>query len=289
MVKQCYQIGSVSITIESDHSLDCSGLFRHFSVAETASADLLFQVRYVDKLPSCDGASAYETCLLLNRGDRIQRFYLDMRTHTPFAMTQQSGCCTQILILSSYLPWGTSVDQLFPLLALNHTLLAKDHLLMHGAFLTYLGNGLLFTGPSGIGKTTQSRLWQSRFGATAVNEDRTVLDLSGEPFRICGAPVAGSSPFCSNESAALKAIIMLAQGPENRIEQLPISKALRYLMGSVYLPASFESDQTACIDLLLRLCSTVPVYRLECRPDIASAELTYQTVFNEDMPCKTPT
>lgn len=67
---------------------------------------------------------------------------------------------------------------------------------------------------------------------------------------------------------------MLAQGPENRIEQLPISKALRYLMGSVYLPASFESDQTACIDLLLRLCSTVPVYRLECRPDIASAELT---------------
>lgn len=289
-MKQCYQIGSVTIAIESDHSLNSSsGLFRHFAVAETNPADLLFRIRYVDTLPSADGASAYETCLLLNRGDRIQRFYLDMRTHTPFAMTQQSGNCTQIQILSSYLPWGTSVDQLFPLLALNHTLLIKDHLLLHGAFLTYHGSGLLFTGPSGIGKTTQSRLWQSRFGANAVNEDRTVLDLSGDSARICGVPVAGSSPFCSNESAPLKAIIVLAQGPENRIERLPVSKSLKHLMTGVYLPASFEADQAACIDLLLQICSSVPIYRLECRPDIAAAELTYQTVFDEELPCRTLT
>lgn len=286
-MRQYYRIGSVTLCLESTVPLTCSGLFGVFSVCE-APFDLLFQVRYVDALPPCLDAVAAGNCLIQSCGQNIQRFYLDMRTHTPFAMTQLDGCHMDIQILASYLPWGTSVDQLFPLLALNHTLLIKNHLLMHGAFLTVKGSGLLFTGPSGIGKTTQSRLWQSRFSAKAVNEDRAVLDLSNDPIHICGVPVAGSSPFCSNDRAPLKAIIVLGQGPENQIERLCARSALPLLMRNVYLPAGFEDDRAACVDFILQLCAAIPVYRLVCRPDEASAELVYQTVFEEEMPCKTP-
>lgn len=286
-MKQCFRIGTVTIAIESGYPLECTGLFRVFSVPETDSADLCFRVSYVASLPSHDRAAAYDTCLVQTCGEVTRRFYLDMRTNEPFACTTQEGSESEISILSSYSPWGRSVDQLFPLLALQHTLLQKEHLLMHGAFLIINGSGLLFTGRSGIGKTTQSRLWQKRFHAEAVNEDRTVLDISAHPVRICGVPVAGSSPFCENKTAPLKAIIVLGQAPENRIERLSAAKALPRILDGVYLPAGFSGDRAACIELALRVCAALPIYRLECRPDTESAELVYRTVF-EEASCKTP-
>ena len=258
----------------------CGGLFSRFSVPEDEKADLSYRVSYADSLPSHEDAEAYPNCLVQVCESTVRRFYLDMQTKMPFAFTERHGSNTDIQILSSYAPWGNSVEQLFPLLALHHDLLRQKHLLMHGAFLIHCGSGLLFTGPSGIGKTTQSHLWQARFSAKPVNEDRAVVDVSSHVLRVCGVPIAGSSPFCSNETAPLKAIIVLAKGTENTIERLSVSKALPRLMDSVYLPVGFESDQTACMELALCICAAVPVYRLSCRPDTESAELVYRTVFH---------
>lgn len=288
-MRRCFQIGAVTIAFESEHPLACSGLSRAFSVDDTAEADLVYRVGYADRLPSSETAERFETCLVQTCGSQTLRFYRDMRTNEPFACAVQEGDTVDIRILSSYAPWGESVEQLFPLLALQHTLLQKGRLLLHGAFLTFEGCGLLFTGRSGIGKTTQSRLWQQRFRAEAVNEDRAVIDVSSQPVQACGVPVAGSSPFCENKTAPLKAIIVLGQAQENSIERLSPAKALPRLMDGVYLPAGFRTDLSATMDLALRVCAAVPVYRLDCRPDIASAELVCRTVFGEEALCKTPT
>ena len=45
-------------------------------------------------------------------------------------------------------------------------------ILLHGAFVDYGERGLVFTGPSGIGKTTQAELWQQYAGARIVNGDK---------------------------------------------------------------------------------------------------------------------
>ena len=280
-VKHWFRIGSMTISVESDFPMDCKGLFCAFSVPEADMADLSYRVSYTDNLPPYEISGARQSCPVQDCCGTERRFYPDMRTMTPFACTERHGSEINIQIISSYAPWGSSVEQLFPLLALHHNLLGHGHLLMHGAFLMYRGIGLLFTGPSGIGKTTQSHLWQACFSAKPVNEDRAVVDASSSVIRVCGVPVAGSSPFCTNETAPLKAIIVLAQSAENTIERLPATKALLRLMDSVYLPSGFETDQTACMELALRICSAVPVYRLSCRPDAESAELVYRTVFEE--------
>lgn len=280
-MKLWFRIGSMTFSVESDFPMECKGLFSAFSVPEAGEADLSYRVSYVNRLPSYENAEAYQTCLVQTCEGTVRRFYLDTHTKTPFACTERRGSEIFLQILSSYAPWGSSVGQLFPLLALHHNLLMQKHLLMHGAFLMYRGSGLLFTGPSGIGKTTQSHLWQERFAAVPVNEDRAVVDVSSSVLRICGVPVAGSSPFCSNETAPLKAVIVLAQSTENTIERLSVSKALPRLMDGVYLPSGFEADQAACMELALRICAAVPIYRLSCRPDTESAELVYRTVFGE--------
>lgn len=287
-MRRCFQIGAVTIAFESAFPLDCGGLFRAFAVSDTAEAELIYRVSYVDLLPSSENAEAYETCLVQTDGDRVTRFFRDMRSGEPFACAVQESGNVDVRILASYAPWGASVEQLFPLLSLQHALLCREHLLLHGAFLTYQHCGLLFTGRSGIGKTTQSRLWQRRFRAEAVNEDRAVIDASSQAVRVCGVPVAGSSPFCENKTAPLKAIIVLGQAPENSIERLSPVKALPRIMDGVYLPAAFRADLSATMELALRVCAAVPVYRLDCRPDIASAELVCRTVFGEEALCKTP-
>lgn len=279
-MRTCFRIGSVVLAVESEYPTDCGGLFSAFRVADDSAADLVFRVAYADTLPPCENAAAFPNLLRAERDGTVYRFYLDSRTGLPFACTYRDGAVTQIRILRQYAPWGALVGQLFPLLALHHTLLQKSQLLMHGAFLTVHGEGLMFTGRSGIGKTTQSRLWQSCCGAHAVNEDRLVLEVSAQT-TICGVPVAGSSPFCGTDTAPLKAIILLGQSAENTLVRLPAAKALPRLLSSVYLPEGFAEDLPVCTDLLLKVCADIPVYQLDCRPDAESVELVRQAVFEE--------
>ena len=49
-------------------------------------------------------------------------------------------------------------------------------LVLHSAYIiTRQGQGILFSGPSGIGKSTQAALWQRYAGAEIVNGDRALV------------------------------------------------------------------------------------------------------------------
>ena len=51
-------------------------------------------------------------------------------------------------------------------------------LVLHSSYvLTQSGAAVLFSGPSGIGKSTQAALWQQYAGADVINGDRTLLSL----------------------------------------------------------------------------------------------------------------
>lgn len=49
-------------------------------------------------------------------------------------------------------------------------------LVLHSAYIvTRGGEGILFSGPSGIGKSTQAALWERFAGARTVNGDRALV------------------------------------------------------------------------------------------------------------------
>lgn len=60
---------------------------------------------------------------------------------------------------------------------------------------------ILFSGPSGIGKSTHADLWVKHRGARVINGDRTLLQKLGDrPRMSLGWPICGSSEICHNES-----------------------------------------------------------------------------------------
>ena len=150
------------------------------------------------------------------------------------------------------------------LLALERRVLPLGGLVLHCAFADWEGEALLFSGPSGIGKSTQAGLWQKYRGARILNGDRALLLPGPEGWTAGGWPVCGSSEICFNQRRKLRAIVLPTQETENFARRLRPAAAFAALYGQVTVN---RWNPTACAqaaDLLEQLCRSVPVWRLGC-------------------------
>ena len=69
-----------------------------------------------------------------------------------------------------------NVDTVFvSLFAMEKRMLAKDAMVLHCSVLKVKSGVILFSGPSGIGKSTQAGLWTKYRKARVINGDRTLL------------------------------------------------------------------------------------------------------------------
>lgn len=91
---------------------------------------------------------------------------------------------------------------------------------IHSSMIDYCGKGLLFLGPSGIGKTTMAELWNQYRSALIINGDMNFVQDNEDEFIGWGTPWHGSSPYCENTSVPVHALIILKQAPENYIREL---------------------------------------------------------------------
>src|SRR5699024_19054 len=77
------------------------------------------------------------------------------------------------------------------LLGLERLLLSRQGLLLHASFIRWQARGILFSAPSGTGKSTQADLWVRHRGAEVINGDRAALRRSAGRWRAYGLPYAG--------------------------------------------------------------------------------------------------
>lgn len=158
-------------------------------------------------------------------------------------------------------------------------LLSHDRLLLHASLIRWGGKAVLFTGPSGMGKSTQASLWERYRGAEILNGDKTVLHLTPERITAWGSPYAGTSGIYRNEAAPAAGIVALRQGPVNEIVPLRGKEALLELMPRMATAPWAGQWHGRGVDLALALLERIPVYRLTCRPDREAVELTERTIF----------
>lgn len=154
---------------------------------------------------------------------------------------------------------------------------AFDGLLIHGSLVDAQGEGVVFTGPSGIGKTTQAELWQSR-GAEIINGDKVLLRWMDGRFYGCGLPWKGSSPYCLNRNVPLRGIVSLRQGEENRIRPLQDLEPMEYILPHIFLPRWDEACHLRALETVDRLLEQIPMYQLTCRPDLEAVTITQQAL-----------
>ncbi len=146
-----------------------------------------------------------------------------------------------------------------------------DHIIHRGGFflhcscLKYRGKAVIFTAPSGTGKSTHADLWMKHFGDAVemINDDKPLVREQEDGFVIYGTPWRGKHSRGANISAPIGAVFFLAQAPENSVEPVDSFTALSLLMQQTVIPRGKE-DTSALLEMLGRLIEQVPMYRLCC-------------------------
>lgn len=156
----------------------------------------------------------------------------------------------------------------------------KHHLLtLHSALVEYNGRSLAICAPSGTGKTTHVRLWRDCKNALILNGDRAVIGKTEQGWTAYGTPWSGTSGEQINRHAPLHALVILERSEENSVEKLEGLQAFVGMMPHVLYPAWDRELAEIAIDGLNDMLSSIPVYRLCCRPEKEAVEVLYQALY----------
>jgi hypothetical protein len=143
---------------------------------------------------------------------------------------------------------------------------ARGGFLLHAASGICEGRAYLFSGVSGAGKTTMTRLAPS--DVTLLTDEISYVRLSSAGYTAYGTPFSGElAEAGENTNAPISALFFLEKGPENRVAELPPAEAVRRLMRNILF---FAEDHQLVEKLLATACAfvqEVPVRRLTFCPD----------------------
>lgn len=158
----------------------------------------------------------------------------------------------------------------------------RSGLMIHSSLVDFDGKGVMFVGPSGIGKTTQAELWMKYRDAVIINGDMALVREKEDGFTGYGCPWHGSSPYCENRQVPLYGIIVLEQAKENTIERLSGVTLIERMMNNIFLPHWYPEGVEAAMETVDHLLSQVPVYLMKCRPDEEAVKTAEGVLFTRD-------
>ncbi len=157
---------------------------------------------------------------------------------------------------------------------ISNALPAFDAFVMHSSVVRVNGEAYCFAAESGTGKSTHTRYWKEALGdrVTVINGDKPIYRFTGDQLIAYGTPWCGKENWHANASAPLKALCLLERGEENAIYPVDAFEMLGELSRHFHLPGGGQVDMVKLMELIDRMVTTVPVYRLRCRNDISAAK-----------------
>ncbi|MDP4224241.1 MAG: hypothetical protein Q8868_13115 [Bacteroidota bacterium] len=161
---------------------------------------------------------------------------------------------------------GYETDPLdYPLdgLILYYLTAINADIMIHASGICYGGQGYLFSGVSGRGKTTIARLWDN-VGAMVIHDDRLILRNIDGMFRMYSTPVYNNDV---PRSCPVNRIFLIEHGEENKITPVREASAVSKVIANC-IQHNYSPDMIArFLGSVSLMCSKVPVGVLSFRPD----------------------
>lgn len=182
-----YSIANVTLKVWKKFENE---FWRKFQIASTVDSKINCEVEFVEDGRDLHGIEYYQMDSILHAVSRIGNAIMIINNSWEHAKILP--CNNQYY-----------VDVL--LVELFYTHAVQRHMLqLHSSLIDHHGHGLMFLGPSGIGKTTQAELWNKYRDALIINGDIVFVQETDDGFLGWGTPWHGSSPYCENTSVPLK-------------------------------------------------------------------------------------
>ncbi len=135
---------------------------------------------------------------------------------------------------------------------------------LHASAIAYQNQAILFSAPSGVGKSTQAMLWQQEEAIRFINDDKPLIELSN-PIQIHGSPWCGKTMLQSNTSYPLTCILFIVQDNKDFVEEMTANEKIIHLIKNTH-----RSDnpvlQQAFLNKVDQLIANARIARLHCTP-----------------------
>lgn len=135
---------------------------------------------------------------------------------------------------------------------------------IHSASIQYNNHALLFSGHSGMGKSTHTKLWNKILGTPFINGDLNLVGYENSEPVVYGIPWCGTSGIYSTSAYPLGGIVLLGQSPHNTIRDITDDEKQLRIMQRIISPAWTEEQLTANLEFAGRLTDSIPVIHYSC-------------------------
>ncbi len=159
-----------------------------------------------------------------------------------------------------------------------YSMIDSSVLSFHGVLLEFNGKGIIISAPSETGKTTHARLWRDVKNALIINGDNSCCFKENGIWKGFGIPWSGTSGEQINRKVKLVATIVLEQADENKAYRINEYDAFCNLHSLVQYPKWDIERSEHAIDLLNEFLNDVPVFRLQCRPDVDAVQTLFEAL-----------
>lgn len=151
----------------------------------------------------------------------------------------------------------------------------------HSSCIVYNNKAILFTGESGAGKSTHTRLWYNNIpNAFLLNDDSPIVRIEGGKVVAYGSPWSGKTPCFRAQKAEVAAVVRLGKADENKLQKVNALNSVIELHKS--MPPMLSKDAHFSeleMSFLSSIANSVPIYHFDCRPELEAAIMIRDSVF----------
>lgn len=282
-----YHIAGLNFLFKPDIAIS-NPVFHKYITDDNNKADTVVNFIKCKQLASPDGM------LLLN--DVIKWYINDKTKNSYFAYYPDISDTKKMVcrfdfdyewknVTISYLMDAPNIEyliiNLFGNLIMRNLVLFHKGIILHASAIKYMEKAILFTAPSGTGKSTHTKMWEKFHNALIINDDTPVIRLMNNKPIAYGTPWSGFKLINSNDFAGLHAIVVLEQSNENKIHRLNKHEMIKHLLPRFFLPYQDNQLMETAFSIFSRIIEVTPVFLLQCRPDKQALDLAYKTVVED--------
>lgn len=268
-MRYIFKIGICQIIINIDKKIAWDENMAKFSTNKID--DSLHKIEYnitltnEIKSPKEDIIINSDRVLVFSDGKRETRLFRENISEPFFATHEEiSENKINIQIKEGYNSVFERSIEIINLLGIEKYFSNMNMFILHSSYIICEDQAILFTAPSGTGKSTHTDLWSKYYGTSIINGDRSIVYLKDNKWYVGGFPLCGSSNHCENKSAPLRSIVYLAQGKQNSLKKLTGFEAIKYIFSEITTNFWNENCIDNTIDLLKKCTDDIDIYHFKC-------------------------
>lgn len=279
----CFAGVQVAVSMPRERMYQQDGVLAPFRAADAAQPHR-FRFQVVEQLspPEGEQRAALPGFRVYGREDMTQRYIGSVQQgwENAYLRAEHQGRCHDVQLKASQFPGRVGINVVLNAMEIEHLIVREQGVILHASYIDWKGKAILFTAPSGMGKSTQAELWRANRRADIINGDRAVLMMKKGSVFASGIPFSGSSRYCENRSLPLAGIIYLGQWGRTAIRQIRGAAAFRRIWEGCSVNTWDRTDVELAMETVQRVTEQIPVYQLDCTPD-ESAVIALERMLRE--------